>query len=144
MNHIPYKGTGQSLQDVITGRVPVMIDNLAPILPHIRSGALIAIGVSTAEPVRLLPDVPPIGTIVKGYQASSWNALSAPAKTPQDVVTKLSVAANAILRKPEVIEKFRAVGSEPIGGTPEQVEKFFAEERVRWKQAVGVAKLQKM
>ena len=144
MNHIPYKGTSQSLQDVITGRVPVMIDNLAPILPHIQSGALIAIGVSTAEPVTLLPGVPPVGSVVKGYQASSWNALSVPAKTPREIVTKLSTEANAILRKPDVIEKFRAVGSEPVGGTPEEVEKFFAEERVRWKQAVDVAKLQKM
>jgi tripartite-type tricarboxylate transporter receptor subunit TctC len=144
MNHIPYKGTSQSLQDVITGRVPVMIDNLAPILPHIQSGALIAIGVSTAGPVALLPGVPPIGTVVKGYQASSWNALSVPAKTPHDIVTKLSSTANVILRKPEVIEKFRAVGSEPVGGTPEDVEKFFAEERVRWKRAVEVAKLQKL
>jgi tripartite-type tricarboxylate transporter receptor subunit TctC len=144
MNHIPYKGTSQSLQDVITGRVPVMIDNLAPILPHIQSGALIAIGVSTAEPVALLPGVPPIGTVVKGYQASSWNALSVPAKTPRDIVDKLSTTANAILRKPDVIAKFRAVGSEPVGGTPEEVEKFFAEERIRWKRAVDVAHLQKM
>jgi len=144
MNHIPYKGTSQSLQDVITGRVPVMIDNLAPILPHIQSGTLIAIGVSTAGPVALLPSVPPIGTVVKGYQASSWNALSVPAKTPSDIVTKLSSTANVILRKPEVVEKFRAVGSEPVGGTPEDVEKFFAEERVRWKRAVDVAKLQKL
>jgi tripartite-type tricarboxylate transporter receptor subunit TctC len=144
MNHIPYKGTSQSLQDVITGRVPVMIDNLAPILPHIQSGALIAIGVSTAKPVTLLPGVPPIGSVVTGYQASSWNALSAPAKTPRDIVQKLSVTANAILRKPDVIEKFRAVGSEPVGGTPDDVEKFFAEERVRWKRAVDVARLQKM
>jgi len=88
--------------------------------------------------------VPPVGTVVKGYQASSWNALSVPAKTPRDIVTKLSSAANVILRKPEVIEKFRAVGSEPVGGTPEDVEKFFAEERVRWKRAVDVAKLQKL
>ena len=121
-----------------------MIDNLAPILPHIQSGALLAIGVSTAGPVALLPGVPPIGTVVKGYQASSWNALSVPAKTPREIVTKLSTAANAILRKPEVIEKFRSVGSEPVGGTPEEVEKFFAEERVRWKRAVDVAKLQKL
>jgi tripartite-type tricarboxylate transporter receptor subunit TctC len=144
MNHIPYKGTSQSLQDVITGRVPVMIDNLAPILPHIRSGALIAIGVSTAKPVSLLPGVPPIGSVVTGYQASSWNALSAPAKTPHDIVDKLSVTANAILKKPDVIEKFRAVGSEPVGGTPADVEKFFAVERIRWKRAVEVAHLQKM
>ena len=81
---------------------------------------------------------------MKGYQASSWNALSVPAKTPGDIVTKLSSTANVILRKPEVIEKFRAVGSEPVGGTPEDVEKFFAEERVRWKRAVDVAKLQKL
>lgn len=144
MNHIPYKGTSQSLQDVITGRVPMMIDNLGPILPHIQAGTLMAIGVSTAEPVALLPGVPPIGTVVKGYQASSWNALSVPAKTSREIVAKLSTEANAILRKPEVIEKIRAIGSEPIGGTPEKVEKFFAEERVRWKQAVDVAKLQKM
>ena len=83
MNHIPYKGTSQSLQDVITGRVGLMIDNLGPILPHIKSGALLAIGVSTAAPVALLPGVPPIGTVVKDYQASSWNALSVPAKTPR-------------------------------------------------------------
>ncbi len=144
MNHIPYKGTSQSLQDVITGRVPMMIDNLGPILPHIQAGTLIAIGVSTAEPVALLPGVPPIGTVVKGYQASSWNALSVPAKTPREIVTKLSTEANAILRKPEVIQKIRAIGSEPIGGTPDEVEKFFAEERVRWKRAVDVANLQKM
>src|SRR6185437_13498889 len=115
----------QSLQDVITGRVPVMIDNLAPILPHIQSGTLLALGVSTADPVKLLPGVPPIGAVVKGYQASSWNALSAPAKTPHDIVMKLSTTANAILRKPDVIEKFHSVGSEPVGGTPDDVEKFF-------------------
>jgi tripartite-type tricarboxylate transporter receptor subunit TctC len=144
INHIPYKGTGQSLQDLITGRVPATIDNLGPILPHIKSGALIALGVSTATPVAVLPGVRPIGAVVKGYQASSWNALSAPAKTPREIVNKLSTEANAILKKPDIIEKFRAIGSEPIGGTPDEVEKYFAEERVRWKQAVEVAKLQKM
>jgi tripartite-type tricarboxylate transporter receptor subunit TctC len=144
MNHVPYKGTSQSLQDLITGRVSLTIDNLAPILPHIRSGALLALGVSTAKPVALLPGVPPIGTVVQGYEASSWNALSAPAKTPREIIMKLSTEANAILRKPEVIERFRAVGSEPVGGTPADVEKFFAEERVRWKRAVDVAKLPKI
>lgn len=144
MNHIPYKGTSQSLQDVITGRVSLMIDNLGPILPHVRSGALLAIGVSTATPVSLLPGVPPIGTVLKGYQATSWNALSAPAKTPREIVMKLSTEANAILRNSEVIEKFRSIGSEPVGGTPDGIEAFFVEERARWKQAVDAAKLQRM
>lgn len=144
MNHIPYKGTSQSLQDLITGRVSLTIDNLGPILPHIKSGALLALGVSTAKPVSLLPGVPPVGTVVRGYEASSWNALSAPAKTPAAIVGKLSTEANAILRKPEIIEKFRAIGSEPVGGTPDDTQKFFAEERLRWKRAVDVAKLQKL
>src|SRR5262245_59970114 len=126
MNHIPYKGTSQSLQDVITGRVPVMIDNMGPILPHIQSGTLIALGVSTATPVALLPGVRPVGAVVTGYQAASWNALSVPAKTPRAVVDKLSAEANAILKMPDVIEKFRSIGSEPIGGTPDEVEKYFA------------------
>jgi tripartite-type tricarboxylate transporter receptor subunit TctC len=143
MNHIPYNGTGQSLQDLIVGRVPMTIDNLGPILPHIKSGALIALGVSTAEPVAVLPGVRPIGSVVKGYEASSWNALSAPAATSRDIVLKLSAEANAILRQPDIVERFRSIGSEPAGGTPEDVQKFFAEERVRWKRAVEVAKLQK-
>jgi tripartite-type tricarboxylate transporter receptor subunit TctC len=67
-----------------------------------------------------------------------------PAKTPHETVMKLSETANKILKKPEVIERFRSVGSEPAGGTPEEIEKFFAAERVSWKRAVEVAHLQKM
>jgi tripartite-type tricarboxylate transporter receptor subunit TctC len=144
MNHIPYKGTSQSLQDLITGRVALTIDNLGPILPFIRSGRLIALGVSTATPVSLLPGIRPIGTVVKGYEASSWNALSARAGTPREVIDKLSVEANVILRKPEVIERIRSFGSEPVGGTPEDTVKFFNEDRVRWKKAVDVSNLQKL
>ncbi len=144
MNHIPYKGTSQSLQDLITGRVSLMIDNLGPILPFIQSGQLRALGVSTATPVSLLPGVRPIGAVVKGYEASSWNALSARAGTPREVVDKLSIEANRILAKPEVIERMRSIGSEPVGGTPEQTARYFDEERVRWKRAVEVSNLQKM
>ena len=144
MNHVPYKGTSQYLQDLITGRVSMGLDNLGPILPFIQSGQLIALGVSTADPVSLLPGVPPIGTVVKGYEASSWNALSAPAATPADVVNKLSAEANFILKKPEVIERMRSIGSEPVGGTPAEVQKFFVEERARWKRAVEVSNLQKL
>jgi tripartite-type tricarboxylate transporter receptor subunit TctC len=144
MNHVPYKGTSQYLQDLITGRVSMALDNLGPILPFIKSGQVVPLGVSTAQPVALLPGVPPIGTVVKGYEASSWNALSAPGATPADVVNKLSVEANAILKKPDVIERMRSIGSEPVGGTPAEINKFFAEERVRWKRAVDVANLKKL
>jgi tripartite-type tricarboxylate transporter receptor subunit TctC len=144
MNHVPYKGTSQYLQDLITGRVSMGLDNLGPILPFIQSGQLIALGVSTVDPVSILPGVPPIATVVKGYEASSWNALSAPGTTPADIVNKLSAEANAILKKPEVIDRMRSIGSEPVGGTPADIQKFFAEERVRWKRAVDTANLQKL
>jgi tripartite-type tricarboxylate transporter receptor subunit TctC len=144
INHVPYRGTAQTLQDLITGRVDMTIDNLGPILPFIRSGQLIALGVSTRDPVSLLPDIAPIGTVLKGYELSSWNALSTTAGTPRSIIDKLSEESNRILRKPDVAEKMRSIGSEPIGGTSDDVAKFFAEERVRWKQAVEAAKIPKM
>jgi len=144
MNHIPYHGTSESLKDLVAGRVSLTIDNLGPILPFIQSGQLLALGVSTVEPASLLPGVPPIGSVVKGYEASSWNALAAPAGTPPNVVDKLSVEANTILHMPDVVERFRSIGSEPVGGTPAELEKFLAEDRVRWKRAVDVANLKKL
>ncbi len=144
MNHIPYKGTSQSLQDVITGRVPVMIDNLAPILPHIQSGALIAIGVSTAVPVTLLPGVPPIGNVVKDYQASSWNALSVPAKTPRDIVTKLSREANAICANPRSLKNSVLSVRNLLAARPKRLNNSLLRSACAGKRAVEVAKLQKL
>jgi tripartite-type tricarboxylate transporter receptor subunit TctC len=141
INHVPYKGTAQSIQDVVAGRVAMTIDNLGPILPFIKSGQLVALGVSTSTPVSLLPDVPPIGTVLKGYEASSWNAMSVRSGTPRPIVDKLSTETIRILQNPEVASRFRAIGSEPVGGTPEEVEKFFAQERIRWKRAVDAAKI---
>ena len=141
MNHVPYKGTSQSIQDVVAGRVPVTLDNLGPILPFIRSGQLIALGVSTRTPLSLLPNVPPIASVAPGYEASSWNALTAPAATPTAIIAKLSGEANRILRRPEVIEQLRTFGSEAAGGTPEETAQFLLAERVRWKRAVDAAKV---
>jgi tripartite-type tricarboxylate transporter receptor subunit TctC len=136
INHVPYKGTGQSLQDVIAGRIAMTIDNLGPILPFIQSGQLIALGVTTRRPVSLLPGVPPIGDVVPGYEASSWNAIMAPAGTPPAVIEKLNTEINRVLENPDVREKLRSFGSEPVGGSAQELAAFIAEERVRWKRAV--------
>lgn len=141
--HVPYKGTSQSLQDLIAGRVNFTIDNLGPILPFIRSKQLIALGVSTKEPVPLLPGVPPIATVLKGYSLSSWNVLAVPAGTPKEVVAKLSAESDRILHQPEVVAKASSFGSQIVGGTPESVTAFLKEERVRWEAAVKSAKLDK-
>ena len=141
--HVPYKGTSQSLQDLITGRVAYTIDNLGPILPFIQSKQLIALGVSTTDPVALLPGVPPIVSVLPGYSLSSWNVLAVPAGTPEDVIAKLSAACDKVLHTPEVMEKARSFGSQVVGGTPQSVVTFLKEERVRWEAAVKAAKLGK-
>lgn len=140
---IPYKGTSQSLPDLVAGRVAFTIDNLGPILPFVQSGQLIALGVSTKEPVALLPGVPPINSVLKGYELSSWNVLAAPAKTPKDVVSVLGKECDRIVKLPEIAEKMRSFGSEPVGGTPEQTAAFLKSERSRWEAAIKAAKIPK-
>jgi tripartite-type tricarboxylate transporter receptor subunit TctC len=140
VNHIPYKGTGQSLQDVIAGRIAMTIDNLGPILPFIQSGQLVALGVTTPRQVSLLPGVPPIGDTVPGYALSSWNAIMAPAGTPREVITRLNTEIDRILAKPQVQERLRSFGTEPAGGSVEELTAFIAAERVRWKQAVEASR----
>jgi tripartite-type tricarboxylate transporter receptor subunit TctC len=141
--HVPYKGTSQSVQDLITNRVSMMIDNLGPLYPFIRSGQLIALGVSTEKPVSLLPGVPPIGSVLNGYSLSSWNVLALPAGTPSEIVARLSAECDRILHMPDVAEKFGSFGSRPVGGTPEDTVTFLKEDRKRWEAAVKSAKIEK-
>jgi tripartite-type tricarboxylate transporter receptor subunit TctC len=143
MLHVPYKGSLQSAQDLIAGRVSMTIDNLGPLYPFIQSGQLIALGVSSKELVSLLPGVPPIGSVLDGYSLSSWDVLAMPAGTPKEIVGKVSAECDRILRMPDIAEKFAAFGSRPIGGTPEDTIAFLKEERVRWQAAVKAAKITK-
>lgn len=140
---IPYKGTSQSLPDLVAGRVAFTIDNLGPILPFVKSGQLIALGVSTKEPVALLPGVPPIYSVLKGYELSSWNVLAMPAKTPKDIVNLVGKECDRIVHLPEIAEKMRSFGSEPVGGTPDQTAAFLKTERSRWEAAIKAAKIPK-
>jgi tripartite-type tricarboxylate transporter receptor subunit TctC len=137
--HIPYKGTGQSLQDVLAGRVPVTFDNVTPILPHIQSGNLIPLGVSMTEPVTALPQVAPVAQTVPGFEASSWVAIVAPSRTPTTVIERLNQEANRILRNPDVRRKMIGLSAEPAGGSPDDLRKLLAEERVKWKGVIETA-----
>jgi tripartite-type tricarboxylate transporter receptor subunit TctC len=140
---IPYKGTSQSLTDLIAGRIAFTIDNLGPILPFIESGQLIALGVSTKDPVEAIPNVPPIDSVLKGYEFSSWNALVMPAKTPDNITHLMGRECDRIMHLPEVAKKMRAFGSDPVGGTPDDLAAFLKTERVRWEAAVKSAKIPK-
>ena len=137
--HVPYKGSGPALQDLLAGQVQMTIDNLPSAMAHIKSGKLLALGVTTAKPVPALPDVPTIASVAPGYEASSWFVTMAPAATPTTIIAKLNAEANRILAKPEVRERFTQLGAVPVGGTPQDLAKFIAAETIKWKEVVRIS-----
>jgi len=134
--HVPYKGSGPMLQDLLAGQVQMSIDNVPSALPHIRSGRLLALGVTPSKPVAMLPNVPTIASVIPGYEAVAFFALMAPAGTPQPVVARLSAEMDKILRRPDVMERFQQLGAEPVGGTPAELAAFIASETVKWREVV--------
>jgi tripartite-type tricarboxylate transporter receptor subunit TctC len=136
ITHIPYRGSGPMLQDLLAGQIQVSIDNLPSALPHIQAGKLVAIGVTSENKVAALPDVPPIASVLPGYVAESWFVLVAPAGTPRAIIDKLSAEVDRILKKPEVVERFSKLGATPVGGTPKQLGDFIAAETMKWKAVV--------
>ena len=134
--HIPYRGSGPMLLDLMAGQIQMAIDNLPSAMPHIRSGKLIALGVTSTARNAQLPEVPPIASVLPGYAAESWFVLMAPAGTPAAIVTRVSAEVDRILKKPDVIERFKGLGAEPVGGTPDQLAQFIAAETRKWQQVV--------
>jgi tripartite-type tricarboxylate transporter receptor subunit TctC len=136
VTHIPYRGSGPMLQDLMAGQVQMSIDNLPSALPLIQSGKLVALGVTSAQPVPQLPGVPAIASVLPGYEAEAWFVLVAPAGTPQPIIDKLSAEVDRILKKPEVAERFAKLGATPVGGTPKQLGDFIAAETRKWQKVV--------
>ena len=137
--HIPYRGSGPMLLDLMGGQIQMSFDNLPSAMPHIRSGKLIALGVTGEQRSAQLPDVPTIASVLPGYSAESWFVLIAPANTPPAIINRLSAEADKILKKPSVIERFKALGADPVGGTPEQLGQFIASEARKWAEVVKVS-----
>ncbi|SPC05140.1 tripartite tricarboxylate transporter substrate binding protein [Cupriavidus oxalaticus] len=136
LNHVPYKGAAAAATDVVSGRVPVTFGSLPGVMPFVKAGKLKALGVATEKRSPLLPGVPAIGETVPGYAATSWYALFAPAGTPKDVVAKLQVETNNVLRSKAVQEKLALQGAEAAGGTPEQLAELVNRELVQWAKVV--------
>ncbi len=139
VTHIPYRGSGPMLLDLIAGQIEMAIDNLPSAIPHIRSGKLIALGVTSEQRNGQLPEVPTIASVLPGYAAESWFVLVAPAGTPAAVINRMSAEVDRILKRPEVIERFKGLGAEPVGGTPDQLAQFIAAETKKWQQVVKVS-----
>ena len=135
--HVPYKGSSPMLIDLVGGQIQMAIDNLPSAMAQIKGGKVIALGVTSADPVATLPDVPPIASAVPGYVAESWFVLMAPAGTPAPIIDKFSAEVDRILKKPAVIERFRELGAEPVGGTPQSLGAFIDAETKKWQKVVA-------
>ena len=137
MVHIPYKGAGPALIDVMGGHVPIMFDNLPSSTEHIRAGKLRGLAVTTAERAPSMPDLPTIAESgLPGYETYTWNALFAPAGTPKDVIDRLNAAANAAVADPDVQAKLKDVGAVPKGSTPEELADHVKAELAKWAPVV--------
>jgi len=136
MKHIPYRGAGPAITDLIPGQVDVLFDNMPSIIGHIRGGSVRALGVTSAERSPALPDVPPVGESVPGYEASAWFGMSAPKGTPANAIARLNREINAALADPGMRAKLAELGGVPIPGTPEQFWEIHRMETEKWAKIV--------
>ena len=131
--HVPYKGSAPALTDLVAGRVQVMIDNLPAVLPFAENNNVRPLAVSTIMRWPLLPNIPTIAESgVAGYDAAAWFTVAAPAKVSKDIVTKLNASVIKFIKSPDGVERIRKLGGEPIGGTPEEMQKFVIAETEKW------------
>ena len=137
MTHVPYKGTPAAYMDLMSGRISLMFDNIVAVMPHIKSGALKPIAVTSARRATSLPDVPTIAESgIPGFEAVSWIGALVPAGTPRDIVDKIHTDMVAVLRMPDVQEKLAASGAVLVGNTQEQFAAWNRNEIDKWAKAV--------
>jgi tripartite-type tricarboxylate transporter receptor subunit TctC len=136
MKHVPYKGAGPAITDLIGGQVDVLFDNMPSIVSHIRAGSVRALGVTSAQRSPALPDVPAVGEVVPGYEASAWFGVAVPKGTPRPVIDRINREVNAALADPALKAKLADLGGVPIPGTPEDFWKIHRMETEKWAKIV--------
>jgi tripartite-type tricarboxylate transporter receptor subunit TctC len=136
ITHIPYKGTGPALGDLVGGQVTSMFAELGSVLPHIRAGKVRALAVTSEKRNASLPDVPTVSEALPGFVASPWNGVVAPPKTPAAIARKLSLAIAEGLRQPDVSKRLVERSFEPVGSTPEEMAVFMKQETERWDKVI--------
>ncbi|MBI2508919.1 MAG: tripartite tricarboxylate transporter substrate binding protein [Betaproteobacteria bacterium] len=136
MTHVPYRGIAPAMFDLIAGNTQLTIATLISTLPHVRSGRLRGIAVTSAKRSPVVPDVPTVGETVPGYEVVVSYFLLAPAGTPREIVDKLHAEAAKALREPDIVQRLARDGAEPMGNSPEQTAQVIAQEIVKWGTAV--------
>lgn len=140
MVHVPYKGSGGAMVDLISGLIPVMTTTSLSVMPLIRSGRLRALGVTSAKRSQALPEIPTIAeAALPGFEAVQWYGVLAPAGTPRDVITRLHTAVTRALQDNVVRERLRSDGAEPVGNTPDEFAAVIRNDLVKWARVIKAA-----
>ncbi len=140
MIHVPYKGAGPALTDLLGGQVQLTFNPMAPLLPHVRSGKLRALAVGGAQRSPVMPDLPTVAQAgVPGFEAAPWYGLFAPAKTPAQIVTGLNTHLVKILAEPELMRRLVGQGAAPHSSTPDELSQFMKADSVRTKMVIAAA-----
>ncbi len=137
--HVPYKGAGPALTDLIGGQVQMLITGFSGAAPHVKSGKLRALGATGAKRMSAMPLLPTIGETVPGYEVTSWYGIVAPAATPRALITKLHGVLAAMVRKPEVAARLVSLGIEPEGSSPEEFLDQTRREIAKWAKVIKQA-----
>jgi tripartite-type tricarboxylate transporter receptor subunit TctC len=139
MQHVPYRGSAPALTDMLSGQVQVIFDNMPSVIPHVKSGGLRALAVTTATRSAELPDVPTVGETVKDFEASAWFGIGVPKGTPAEIIDKLNTAVNEILADPAMKTRIADLGGVPIIVTPAEFGAVIQAETDKWEKVVKFA-----
>ena len=137
MVHVPYKGSAQAINDLISGNIEVMFDNVPSIGPHVKAGRVRGLGVSAPKRAAQFPDLPTIAEAgVPGYETNSWGGVIGPARLPKEIISKLHEEIKKALASPTVAERYKQLDAEPDGGTPEEFLELVRRETPKWAEVV--------
>ena len=141
MTHVPYKGAGPALVDVVAGQIQLIITSPIAAAPHIAAGKVRALATTGARRNPALPDLPTVADTVPGYEITQWWGLSVPAKTPRDIAARLHAAAVAVIKLSDVRDRISRAGADPVGGTAKAFDAFIAAEQRRLGEVIRKAKI---
>ena len=140
--HVAYKGTAPAIVDLLAGQVQMVFSTMPPALPHVKTGKLRALGVTSAKRAAIVPDVPTIAESgVKDFEVENWQGIVVPAKTPRAIVERLNDVILRALKQPAMVAALGAQGLDPAGGTPAQFDKLIRSEIGKWTALVKAARI---
>jgi tripartite-type tricarboxylate transporter receptor subunit TctC len=134
--HVPYKSAGPALTDLLGGQIQIFFGSGPSTATHIRAGRLRGLAVTTAQRSPAMPDLPAIGEVLSGYAADFWFGMWAPAGTPAEIISRVNQAVVTILKRPDVLERLRTDGYDPVGSTPQEFARIIARDIATWSKVV--------